>query len=234
MKELNMQNSLLKIKLRSALGFESLAFVYALLLAGSLGAQSVYTPYTFTTLPGSGNTARFNYPWGVATDSSGNVYVADENNQTIRKITPAGVVTTLAGLAGNPGSADGTGSAARFNGPRGVATDSSGNVYVGDYGNHTIRKITPAGVVTTLAGLAGNPGSADGTGSAARLFQPRGVATDSSGNVYVADSGNQTIRKIIPTGVVTTLAGLAGNPGSADGPAPYNGPFSFAADTSRN
>src|SRR5204863_73114 len=122
-----------------------------------------------------------------ATDSSGNVYVADTGNYTIRKITPAGAVTTLAGLAGNTGSDDGTGSAARFNRPYGVATDSSGNVYVVDNGNHTIRKITPAGVVTTLAGLAGNSGSADGTGSTARFNGPSGVATDSSGNVYVAD-----------------------------------------------
>ena len=90
-------------------------------------------------------------------------------NHTIRKVTPAGVVTTLAGLAGSSGSADGTGSAARFYHPSGVAVDSAGNVYVADCGNHTIRKVTPAGVVTTLAGLAGNHGSADGTGSAARF-----------------------------------------------------------------
>src|SRR5438874_167950 len=110
MKELNMQNSRLTTELRSALGLQSLALVYAFLLAGSLGAQSVYTPYTFTTLvgqasPGSadgtGSAARFNGPFGVATDSSGNVYVADAFNQTIRKITPVGVVTTLAGLAGS-------------------------------------------------------------------------------------------------------------------------------------
>ena len=105
----------------------------------------------------------------MAVDGSGNVYVADTNNYTIRKITPAGVVSTLAGLAGTSGSADGTGSAARFNYPHGVAVDSSGNVYVADSGNNTIRKITPAGVVSTLAGLAGSSGSADGTGSAARF-----------------------------------------------------------------
>ena len=212
MKELNMQNSLLTTKLRLALGFQSLAFVYAFLLAGSLGAQSVYTPYTFTTLAGkasigsddgTGSAARFYFPTGVATDSSGNVYVADANNHTIRKVTPAGVVTTLAGLAGNSGSADGTGSAARFHSPNGVATDSSGNVYVADTGNHTIRQITPAGVVTTLAGLAGSSGSTDGPGSAARFYYPEGVATDSSGNVYVADTVNDTIRKITPAGVVT-------------------------------
>src|SRR6266704_3269586 len=203
MKELNMQNRRLTTKLRSALGFESLALVYAFLLAGSLGAQSVYTPYTFTTLAGAatigsadgtGSAARFANPYGVATDSSGNVYVADTDNHTIRKITPAGVVTTLAGLAGSQGSADGTGSAARFYFPKSVATDSSGNVYVADYWNYTIRKITPEGVVTTLAGLAESGGSADGTGSAARFRQPSGVATDSSGNVYVGDSQNNMIR----------------------------------------
>src|SRR5205085_2340119 len=135
----------------------------------------------------------------------------------IRKIAPAGVVTTLAGLAGNPGSDDGTGSAARFYDPSGVATDSSGNVYVADSGHQTVRKVNPAGVVTTLAGLAGNQGSDDGTGSAARFYDPFGVATDSSGNVYVADTRNHTIRKITPAGVVTTLAGPAGSRGSADG-----------------
>ena len=131
----------------------------------------------------------------MAVDSAGNVYVADSNNVTIRKITPGGVVSTLAGLAGQYGSADGTGSAARFNNPNGVAVDSAGNVYVADTCNYTIRKITPGGVVSTLAGLAGNRGSADGTGSAARFFSPQGVAVDSAGNVYVADTGNHTIRK---------------------------------------
>src|SRR5437867_67532 len=137
-------------------------------------AQSVYTPYTFTTLAGiagagsadgTGSAARFNFPGCAAVDGSGNVYVADAANQTIRKITPSGVVTTLAGLAGSSGSADGTGSAARFNLPFGVAVDGSGSVYVADTYNHTIRQITPGGVVTTLAGLAGSSGSADGTGS---------------------------------------------------------------------
>src|SRR5437867_9871234 len=214
MKALNMQNSRLTTKLRSALGFEALAFVYAFLLAGSLGAQSVYIPYTFTTLAGqasigsadgTGSAARFNGPYGVATDSSGNVYVADTGNCTIRKITPAGVVTTLAGLAGFTGSADGTGSAARFNGPSSVATDSSDNVYVADTFNHTIRKITPAGVVTTLAGQAWAEGRAGGAGSAARFCGLCSVATDSSGKVSAADSFNNTISKIAAAGVVTTV-----------------------------
>ena len=166
---------------------------------------------------GTGSAARFSSPEGVAVDSAGNVYVADTGNNTIRKVTPGGVVTTLAGLAGSWGSADGTGSAARFDNPYGVAVDSAGNVYVADCYNCTIRKVTPGGVVTTLAGLAGSYGSADGTGSAARFYGPQGVAVDSAGNVYVADTWNHTIRKVTPGGVVTTLAGLAGSYGSADG-----------------
>ena len=194
------------------------------------GQTNYATPYTFTTLAGlagawgsadgTNSAARFYYPEGVAVDSATNVYVADTWNHTIRKVTPAGEVTTLAGLAGTIGSADGTGSAARFYYPEGVAVDSAGNVYVGDAYNQTIRKVTPAGVVTTLAGLAGSPGSADGTNSAARFDQASGVAVDTNGNLYVADWGNHTIRKVTPVGtnwVVTTLAGLAGSSGSTDG-----------------
>ncbi|HTZ19767.1 MAG TPA: NHL repeat-containing protein [Opitutaceae bacterium] len=168
---------------------------------------------------GAGNAARFNYPTGVATDAAGNIYVADSVNHTIRKITADGIVSTLAGLAGNSGNTNGTGNTARFNGPTGVATDAAGNIYVADYGNQTIRKITPAGVVSTIAGLAGNPGSADGAGSAARFYCPSGVAVDGTGNVYVADEKNVSIRKITPAGVVSTLAGLSGS-GSTDGTGP--------------
>ncbi len=126
------------------------------------------------------------------------------------------MVTTLAGAARQYGSADGSGNAARFYRPPGVAVDSAGNVYVADTYNYEIRKVTPAGVVTTLAGIAGY-GSADGTGNAASFWDPSGVAMDSAGNVYVADTYNDEIRKITPAGVVTTLAGAAAQTGSADG-----------------
>ena len=208
-------------------------------------AQSNYEPYSFTTLagiaPGSadgtGRAARFDHPSGVAVDSAGYVYVADTENNTIRRITPSGVVSTFAGLAGSRGSADGAGNIARFAGPSGVAVDSAGNVYVADRENHTIRKITPSGVVSTLAGLAGSFGSNDGTGSAARFSFPTGVAVDSAGNVYVADYGNDTIRKITPSAVVSTLAGLAGNPGSVDGTgsaARFFQPCGVAVDSAGN
>jgi hypothetical protein len=148
----------------------------------------------------------------VAVDTAGNVYVADTFNYNIRKINSAGMVTTLAGKAGFIGSADGTGSAARFKFPKGVAADASGNVYVADTENCSIRKITSAGVVTTLAGSPEIEGSADGTGSAARFRYPSGVAVDTNGNVYVADSGNAVIRRITATGVVTTLSESDGSP----------------------
>jgi hypothetical protein len=186
---------------------------------------------------GADAAAYFNFPGGVATDSGGNVYVADTNNHTIRKITPGGVVSTLAGTAGLVGSTDGIGSAARFYYPRGMATDSVGNVYVADSINDTIRMITPAGVVTTFAGSAAQPGSTDGTGAAARFNSPSGVATDSAGNVYVADSGNNTIRKITSAGVVTTLAGTAGQTGTTDGVgavAQFYYPTAVATDSASN
>ena len=181
--------------------------------------------------------ARFHNPADVAIDVGGNLYVADTNNHTIRKITPAGAVITLAGLAGKSGTQDGPGNSARFNFPTGAALDTSGNIYVADFANHTIRKITPAGFVSTLAGAAGKPGSADGIRDAARFKQVHDVAVDSNGQVYAADFGNHTIRKITPDGVVTTLAGLAGNPGSADGAgttARFCAPYAVAVDNASN
>jgi hypothetical protein len=218
------------------------------LLAGIINqspAQSTYEPYTFTTLAGgggystnqAGSTARFSGPLAVAVDDGGNVYVADSGNNSISKVTPAGTVTTVAGRPGSFGSANGTGSAARFNQPSGVALDSAGNIYVGDTLNHIIRKVTPAGVVTTLAGQAGSAGSANEAGTAARFYQPWGTAVDNAGNVYVGDSYNHTIRKVTPAGVVTTLAGFVGSAGSADGTnrnARFNFPSGLAVDSATN
>jgi len=184
---------------------------------------------------GTGTTARFTNPLGVAVDRSGNVYVADTGNHTIRKITSDGLVTIFAGNAGMPGSTDNTGTAARFNIPVGIALDRSGNLYLADENNHTIRKITADGVVTTFAGSAGNSGSADGAGSVARFYYPAGIAVDDSGNVYVGDQGNHTIRKITSAGIVTTLAGGVGSHGSSDGTgsaARFNMPSGVAVDGS--
>jgi hypothetical protein len=174
-------------------------------------------PAAYGSDDGTGSAARFNHPFGVAVDTNGNVFVADADNHTIRKVSASRVVTTLAGSAGASGSADGTGIAARFHGPTGVAVDDAGNVLVADQLNHTVRKVSATGLVTTLAGSAGVPGSADGTGSAARFYYPTSVALDTSSNVFVADQFNHTVRKVSAAGVVSTLAGSAGSPGSDDG-----------------
>jgi alpha-tubulin suppressor-like RCC1 family protein/ATP-dependent protease HslVU (ClpYQ) peptidase subunit len=164
---------------------------------------------------GAGAAASFNYPHGIAVDALGNVYVADRNNHKIRKITSAGIVTTLAG-SGTSGTTNGTGAAASFNLPLGVAVDVIGNVYVTDGDFYSlIRKVTPSGVVTTMAG-SGTPGFANGTGIAASFNSPHGVAVDNAGNVFVTDDGNNRIRKITSTGVVTTFAG-SGAFGSLNG-----------------
>ncbi len=179
---------------------------------------------------GVGTAARFNEPWGLAMDGLGNLYIADNSNHTLRKMTPAGVVTTLAGLAGSSGSNEGTGSAARFYNPQGVAVDTSGNIYVSETGNHRILKVTPAGVMTRFIGGAGS-GKTDGAGTAARFYHPEGLAVDGSGNIYVAETGNHTIRQVTPAGVVTTLGGFPGVPGSVDGlgtEAKFNYPHAVA------
>lgn len=214
---------------------------------GNHSIRAVQTPGAVSTLAGgagqqgsadgTGSQANFAYPYGVSVDGSGRLYVADGNNNTIRVVTAGGVVATLAGTAGISGSADGAGAAAQFNDPTGVAADGAGNVYVADQGNSVIRRIAPGGAVTTFAGSAGSSGSNDGMGTAARFDSPAGLAVDAVGNVYVADTRNNTIRKITPGGVVTTLAGVAGQTGSGDGAgssARFNGPYAVAVDSAGN
>ena len=188
-----------------------------------LHAQS-YTWSVFAGSPpqlgstdGAATNARYRYPAGMVFDPAGNLYVCDTLNHTIRRVAPDGSVTTLAGSPGVLGSADGTGTAARFYNPQGIAIDSARNLYVTDRFNYTIRKITPAGVVTTVAGLARNAGNSDGTGAIARFNNPHGIAVAPDGSLFVADRLNHTIRKISPGGAVTTVAGRAGTSGATDG-----------------
>jgi sugar lactone lactonase YvrE len=177
--------------------------------------RKISTTGMVTTLAGNGtqgaldNTgilASFNGPTGVAVDAAGNVYVADNNNNRIRKITAAGLVTTLAG-SDSVGAINGLDTAASFFGPSGVAVDASGNVIVADAGNNLIRMVTPAGLVTTLAGST-NTGSTNGALLSASFNNPSGVALDGSRNIYVTDLLNNLIREVSPgTGMVSTLAG---------------------------
>jgi len=161
---------------------------------------------------GTGTAASFNFPSGVVVDAAGNVFVSDAGNNAIRKITPAGLVTTFAG-SGMPGAADGNGLAASFNQPAALAIDAAGNLYVADEGNNLVRKVTPAGVVSTIAGN-GTRGFTDGQGTAASIYGPNAIAVDAAGNIYLGDIFK--VRKISPSGLVTTIAG-SGVTGFANG-----------------
>ena len=176
---------------------------------------------------GPTGSAEFFAPAGVAVDSAGNVYVSDDDR--VRKIDPSANVTTLAGN-GTDGFVDGSGGpdgGAEFSAPRGLAVDGAGNVYVADSNNNAIRKIDPAGNVTTLAGngMAGSFNGSGGRTGTAQFFTPSGVAVDASGNVFVADTANNLIRWVDPTGNVTTWAGV-GVPSFADGPLALEAAFS--------
>ena len=185
---------------------------------------------------GVGTSASFNSPVGVAFIPSSNVtIVADTNNHSIRVISSASAVTTLAGN-GSPGFADGTGAAASFNSPYGVAVLSDGTIVVADTGNHAIRLVTSGGVVTTLAGN-GSSGYADGIGTAAIFNSPGAVAVLSNGDIVVADTGNNRIRLVTLTGIVATLAGGSFNLGAPDGTgagATFNGPIGVVVHQSGN
>ena len=197
-------------------------------LAGSAGSSG--------SADGTGAAARFFTPKGLVSDGI-HLYVTDTSNQTLRKVViGTGATTTLAGGAGTSGTTDATGTAARFNAPFGIAFDAT-DLFVTDTGNHSIRKVTTGGVVTTLAGTSGTSGSTDATGASALFNTPSGIVSDGT-NLFVADSGNHTIRKIvIATGAVTTLAGSAGSAGSADGTgaaARFNVPIGLTIDNAGN
>lgn len=233
------------------------------------GVTSVFAGGTMGFTNGTGTAAQFNQPYTITIDGAGNFYVGDRINHAVRKITPTGVVTTLAGN-GTAGFANGTGSAAMFNEPLGLAIDASGNVYVADYINSALRKITAAGVVSTLssitnifgitidasgnvycaqyghhvvskysstgvysiiAGQAGSSGTDDGTGTAAKFNFPAGITIDANGNLYVTETFNNRIRKITQAGLVSTIAGSTS--GFADGTgsaAMFNLPIAICGD----
>lgn len=161
--------------------------------------------------------ARFRFPRAIAATSDGYIFVADTDNHVIRKIAPDGSVSTLAGAPGSPGFADGTGALARFNFPRGICLDPLGNLVVADSSNHIIRRISLSGEVMTITGEAGVIGSSDGIPAAARFRDPRAVTAAADGTLYVADTGNHTVRRIDANGDTSTLAGLAGSYGSSNG-----------------
>lgn len=187
---------------------------------------------------GINSAAKFRFIYGMTQTSSGNVYVPDFQNNKIRQITPGGVVSTYTGGAPSSSFADGSLATAGFNFPYGIVSNSADALFVSDYGNHTIRKITASGV-TTFAGMAGQIGSADLSGNAARFNNPAGMAIDAANNIYLADSANNNIRKITQTGVVSTVAGatntasgLVNSTVSAD--ARFKSPSGIAIDASGN
>ena len=197
------------------------------------GGQTISVVNGITTIfpsrgsvDGTGTAAGFYFPTDVTTLSDGSIVVVDSNNYAIRRIAPgatagAGVVTTIAGSLTNPGFVDGQGTSALFNFPIGIASDTAGNIYVSDINNNNIRFISTSGAVSTFAGivptdLSAPSGFADGVGTAATFNYPYGIAVDPSGNVFVADGGNNAIRVIAPAGTVTTAVGN-GSPGHLDG-----------------
>ena len=177
---------------------------------------------------------KFDNPYGIAVDQHGNVFVSDWERDMIKKIIPDGKITAFAGK-GKKGAKDGKGSAATFYLPEGLALDRADNLYVADCYNNMIRKISPDGTVTTLAGKL-TKGSDNGKGKGASFSHPDGLAVDRAGNVYVADVGNNKIRKITPRGVVTTVAGT-GKHGAQNGPAhsaTFYRPFALTIDNAGN
>jgi sugar lactone lactonase YvrE len=235
-----------KVKLEDIL-LRAYLFVFIIfILQGKMVKEGFQTTSTYvvTTLAGSGNAdfadgtgtaASFKYPSGIAVDTNGMIYIADRDNNRIRKMTPQGEVTTLAG-SGFPRFFDGApGSYAAFNLPIGIAIDRNGNIIVADYDNNAIRRVEPNGMLTTIAGQA-TADYLDGTGTNAKFKNPYDVAVDSNNNIYVAETERHRIRKITPEGVVTTFAG-SGTGAFADGTgtgASFYQPYGLAVDSNNN
>jgi serine/threonine protein kinase, bacterial len=184
---------------------------------------------------GVNSAAEFAFPSAVAVDGDNNVYVADQLNSLVRIVSASGMASTYAGTPGISGFANGTLTGAAFSGPDGIVLDNKGDVFVSDVGNNVIREITASGSVITFAG-SGTVGNADGTGTAASFNQPVGLAVDGGNNIYVADEGNNEIRKISPLGVVTTIAGntTAGNANGVGTAATFSQPTGVAVDAHGN
>ena len=249
-----------KVLFISIIVFIACNFLHAVVLEGVPFTEGPFSFYVATVAgsgkkgraDGIGAEARFNWPTGVSAAGDGTLYVADYSNSLIRRIDPSGSVTTLAGGSGGfkdakgkdarflgpngvAGYRDGAGGEARFGYPTGIAIDGKGVLYVADRMTHTIRKIAPGGVVTTLAG-GGRAGFSDGTGEFSLLKEPVSVAASRDGILYVSDSGNNAIRKITPDGVITTLAGgkTAGYRDGAGMEASFSWPTGIAVDNNGN
>jgi sugar lactone lactonase YvrE len=215
------------------------AFIYAL-GAGAIITTAAGTTAGFSGDNGAATAAQLNQPSGVAVDSAGNIYIADQLNHRLRKIIAAsGIITTVAGTTGGFSGDNGPATTAKLSNPSGVALDTAGNLYLAEYGNHRIRKIiTPTGIITTVAGSTAGFSGDNGVATAAKLNQPSGVAVDAAGNIYIADSNNNRIRKVItPTGVITTVAGstagFSGDNGLATS-AQFNKPVRVILDGAGN
>jgi streptogramin lyase len=221
----------------------SRTWLILILLAGALHTRAQDAVFTLAGQAlvsggtnGTGTNACFGDPAAMVVDSGGNIFLADSQNNAIRKITTNGVVTTFAGQLGIPGALDASGTNALFNSPCGLAFDSGGNLYVSDTGNNIIRKVTPAGAVSTVAGAAGSGGFGDGPAGGALFNSPLGIVIGANGAIFVADSGNHIIRTIYG-GTVSTFAGSAQIWGSLDGVgtnAQFNGPVGLAFDSQGN
>jgi sugar lactone lactonase YvrE len=241
---INLSNAAISFSIMKLFPIKQFYFIALLLLSIAFiwGACKEEVPKPNTSLTGTtgkkdstvavDTLPSFNSPAGIAVDKAGNLYVADYGNNLIRKITPGGLVSTFAG-SGMQGSVNGPANLATFNEPTGIAVDASGNLYVADAGNNLIREINAAGMVNTLAG-SDSTGSVNGAAAGSSFFDPVGVAVDVSGNVYVADAGNNMIRMISASGTVSTFAGNPGSSGGALTSTLFNNPTGVAVDAAQN